>query len=421
MAIIKNSFLNLTGILVPTIFSIPAIGYMARELGTELFGVYTIALALVGYSSIFDVGLTRALVREVSINRDNENLLDKVFSTATIVVFCISVIGSLVIYLNVGHIVDWLNVSRVHQDEICSAIKVLSFTIPLFLLNQIWLALPEGKENFKFLNIQRILSSIFTAVIPVLFIMLNSNLLAAMQGLALGRILSLIICYLSLRNDINRAGIYFDKKSLVKLVSFGGWLTVSNIISPVMVYFDRFIVSNIMGAKNVAFYAAPAEAVMRLSMLPGALARAIFPRLSRAKSISNYNSDLRLSIIIISMALLPLVIFIFSMSKWLMITWMGNEYGGVASYILKILIVGYFFNSLAQIPFTSIQALGKAKITAIIHVFEVLPYLLLLYFCVVNYGIIGAAVAWTIRVTIDCFLLFIINYVISNKLMFKMA
>ncbi|MCC2946192.1 polysaccharide biosynthesis C-terminal domain-containing protein, partial [Citrobacter freundii] len=83
--------------------------------------------------------------------------------------------------------------------------------------------------------------------------------------------------------------------------------------------------------------------------------------------------------------------------------------------------VGYFFNSLAQIPFTSIQALGKAKITAIIHVFEVLPYLLLLYFCVVNYGIIGAAVAWTIRVTIDCFLLFIINYVISNKLMFKMA
>lgn len=421
MAIIKNSFLNLTGILVPTIFSIPAIGYMARELGTEFFGVYTIALALVGYSSIFDVGLTRALVREVSINRDNESLLDKVFSTATIVVFCISVIGSLTIYLNVWYIVNWLNVSRLHHDEVCSAIRVLSFTIPLFLLNQIWLALPEGKEKFKFLNIQRILSSIFTAVIPVLFVMFNGTLLAAMQGLALGRIVSLIICYVSLRCDINRAGISFDKKALAKLISFGGWLTVSNIISPVMVYFDRFIVSNIMGAKNVAFYAAPAEAVMRLSMLPGALARAIFPGLSRAKSINDYNSDLRFSIIIMSVVLLPLVIFIFFMSKWLMITWMGAEYGGVASFILKILIIGYFFNSLAQIPFTSIQALGKAKITAIIHVCEVLPYLFLLYFSVVKYGIIGAAVAWTIRVTIDCILLFIINYMISNKLMFRMV
>lgn len=421
MAILKNSLFNLTGILLPTVFSIPAIGYMARELGTEFFGIYTIALALVGYASIFDVGLTRALVREVSINRDNQYLLDKVISTATVVVFCISLIGSSTMFLNAGHIVNWLNVSKLHYDEACSAISILSFTIPLFLLNQIWLAIPEGKENFKFLNLQRILSSILTAILPALFIFYNNNLISAMQGLALGRVLSLIFCYLSLRHDINRSGILFDKASLIRLIGFGGWITVSNTISPVMVYFDRFIVSNIMGAKNVAFYTAPAEAIMRLSMLPGALAKAIFPSLSRVKSKSDYSADMRLSYIIMSIALLPLVVFVFCMSKWLMVTWMGDDYGGVASLILKILIVGYFFNSLAQIPFTSIQALGKAKVTAFIHVCEVIPYLVFLYFCVIHYGIVGAAIAWTIRVAIDCILLFIVNYTISKKLSFRMA
>jgi hypothetical protein len=47
------------------------------------------------------------------------------------------------------------------------------------------------------------------------------------------------------------------------------------------------------------------------------------------------------------------------------------------------------------------QASGKARWTATIHLLEILPYGLLLWFCVHRFGILGAASAWTIRALLD--------------------
>ena len=72
MKIAKNSFFNIAGYIIPGILSIPILGYMARELGIEEFGLFTIILALVGYASIFDVGITRSVIREIAIFKNNE-------------------------------------------------------------------------------------------------------------------------------------------------------------------------------------------------------------------------------------------------------------------------------------------------------------------------------------------------------------
>ncbi|EOS1484615.1 oligosaccharide flippase family protein, partial [Escherichia coli] len=82
--LIRNSILNLSGYIIPTLVAIPALGYMARELGPELFGVYTLAMALVGYASVFDFGLTRAIIREIAIYRDDIVEKRKIISTSTV-------------------------------------------------------------------------------------------------------------------------------------------------------------------------------------------------------------------------------------------------------------------------------------------------------------------------------------------------
>ena len=84
---------------------------------------------------------------------------------------------------------------------------------------------------------------------------------------------------------------------------------------------------------------------------------------------------------------------------------MGPEFAGTSANILVILLLGFVFNSLAQVPFASIQSRGYAKITAYIHMVELIPYLMALFYFINNYGIIGAAYAWSIRVTIDYILL----------------
>ena len=71
MSILRNTAWNFAGYILPTIITIPALGYLSRVLGFELFGIFTLSLALFGYASIFDAGLTRAVIREVSYYRNN--------------------------------------------------------------------------------------------------------------------------------------------------------------------------------------------------------------------------------------------------------------------------------------------------------------------------------------------------------------
>lgn len=411
MSLIKNSIWNLSGYVIPTIIAIPALGYLARELGPELFGIYTLAIAIVGYAGIFDVGLTRAIVREIALYRNDIEERKKIISTSTVFIIIFSSAGMFALYIFIPNIVKLLSVSALHIVEVESALKILVFSIPVFLLNQLWMAILEGDEKFPIVNFQRSIGSSIIAGLPALLIIYHNNLVNAIIGLVIGRVISLFIAFIIVRKEVIKSKLSFHPITFKRLIFFGGWITVSNIISPIMVYFDRFVISSILGAKVVGFYTAPSEAIGRLGLLPGALSRAVFPRLSNIISHEDFNTQLKFSFKLMIAGCLPVVVLGIIFSDKILLLWMGEEYAKNSSLILSILLVGFFFNSLAQIPFTAIQSLGKAKLTALLHCLEILPYLVLLYFFVHYYGLIGAAYAWSIRVIID----FLLLLVISNK------
>src|SRR4029077_1180053 len=70
------------------------------------------------------------------------------------------------------------------------------------------------------------------------------------------------------------------------------------------------------------------------------------------------------------------------------------------------LAVGVFINSLARVPFAAVQALGRPDAIAKLHAIELPLYLGTLCWLLSAYGIYGAAVAWTFRVSLDTLILF---------------
>ncbi|MHB7566952.1 hypothetical protein ACYCNP_10460 [Citrobacter braakii] len=44
--------------MLPTLVAVPALGLLARILGEERFGLFTICTAVVGYASIFKLSLS---------------------------------------------------------------------------------------------------------------------------------------------------------------------------------------------------------------------------------------------------------------------------------------------------------------------------------------------------------------------------
>ena len=409
MSLAKNSLYNILGFAIPTLFAIPSLGILGRILGLESFGLFTLAFAVVGYASIFDGGITRAVIREISVFRDDLVEQVKIISTSSFVVLILSILASLLLYFGAESLTVFLNVSVTKFEQVVKSFKLLSLVIPFFLLSQIWIAFLEGHERFINLNIQRVLGGIVMSTMPVVLCLIEPTIFHAIVGLVIGRIISFLIALFACRKIIFQSKISFDKVVFRRLMTFGGWVTISNIISPIMVYFDRFITSNIVGASNVALYSAPAEGVGKASNLPFALARALFPRLSYITDEKEKRELERQSYLYITLVCLPVAFIGFWFAPELMKLWMGDKFGGLDAQVLRVLLIGFYLNALALIPFSLLQAKGNSRATALIHLFEVIPYLGLLYFMTSSYGIIGTAIAWSTRMLVDLIALFLLS------------
>lgn len=400
MSLIKNSFWNLAGYGAPLLIALPAMGIIARQLGVEQFGIFTLFFAVIGYAGLFDLGIGRAVIRAVAMKRDDMSGIRAILGTSTILVFVSSLVAAALIIMFRETLVGVLSISPSYTADSVGALVVIALAFPFLLLSSVWFSYMEGVSDFRKLNILRTLSGICLALFPLIGVWIKADLLHAVYGLFAGRVVSAGIAYQwGLPGSPAKYLMRWQTDVALDLFRFGGWLTLSNIISPLMVYFDRFFLSTMNGAKVVGFYTAPAEAVSRLLAIPGAIAKVIFPMLSAG---NNKGNETRLSYLILAVVCGLISICGIALAKWVILLWLGEAFLGVTVQVLQILLLGFFFNAIAQIPYTVIQAAGHSRVTALLHLAEILPYLGLLYLLVDAYGPVGAALAWSARVLVDC-------------------
>ena len=61
-----NSVWNLVGLGLPLLVALVSIPILIRGLGTDRFGILTLAWVVIGYFSLFDLGLGRAVTKLVA-------------------------------------------------------------------------------------------------------------------------------------------------------------------------------------------------------------------------------------------------------------------------------------------------------------------------------------------------------------------
>jgi O-antigen/teichoic acid export membrane protein len=185
-------------------------------------------------------------------------------------------------------------------------------------------------------------------------------------------------------------------------------MTVSNVIGPLMVTFDRFVIGGMISVTAVAYYATPYEVATKLLFVPAALAGVLFPAFSTVGPIDRG----RLARLVeggvryVFIALFPITLFLIAFAPEILRVWLGNDFAMNSTAVVRWLAIAIFINSLAQIPSAHVQSAGRPDLTAKLHLFELPLYLVLLFSLVKTMGIRGAAIAWLLRAAIDSVLLF---------------
>jgi O-antigen/teichoic acid export membrane protein len=180
-------------------------------------------------------------------------------------------------------------------------------------------------------------------------------------------------------------------------------MTLSNIIGPMMVYLDRFLIGVVVSMAAVAFYATPMQLMEKSLIFPAALIGVLFPAFSasflqdRQRSLRLFRLSLKLTLMVI----FPLCLLINTFAREGLEFWLGAEFARNSYQVLQLLALGAFLNSLAYTPFALLQGAKRPDITSKLHLVELPFYLVLLWFLLKSYGIFGAALAWTLRVGLD--------------------
>jgi O-antigen/teichoic acid export membrane protein len=408
----KNTLLNLGGQGLPFLVGIFTIPVIIKGLGVERFGILALAWMVIGYFSLFDLGLGRALTQIIANKLEKEDAikLSGLIWTALVIMVVMGILGAVI----AGFLSPFL-VSKVFKmpdqlrPESLSAFYILSVFIPVVVFSSGFVGILAAYHRFDLINTVRLPLGLATFIGPLLVLPFSNSIVPVILLLALSRLASCIVQYLFCLRVMPELRIkkHFIPEAVKPLLSFGGWMTVSNIISPLMVYLDRFIIGALISVTAVAYYATPYEIVTKLWIVPGALVAALFPAFA---ATSNGNTTRTIQLLSKSIAatfifLFPLVLIIVTFSREGLMIWLGDNFASNSTSVLKLLAVGVFVNCLAQVVFALVQGRGRADLTAKFHLLEFLLYLPLLLWAIKQYGIVGAAAAWIFRVTIDGLLL----------------
>ncbi len=411
MSIKRNTFINLAGAMAPMLVSLIVVPFYLRLVGEARFGVLVLVWLLVGYFEFFDFGIGKATANQMARLRDAPiSAREEVFWTGVLINGMLGLLGGLVL-LTAGHYgangYFGHNPSGGLDIEIRMALPWLALAVPVGTVSAVGVAALEARERFLTLNTLQVLVTVLIQLLPLL--------VAWLRGPALdGLIAAAVICrvganlpvLLACRRYVPLLGRPRFRKSLAApLFRYGGWVTVTAVIGPILVSVDRLLIGSQIGLSAVAHYTVPYNLVTKFQILPASLMRTLFPRFSLLEW-EECAPIARQAVSGLAAITLPLTVAAVIVIKPFLSVWIDARFAEVAAPVGEILLIGVWINSLAWVPAVMLQGQGRPAIVAKLHAMELVPYVTILWIGMAWAGLQGAAWAWVLRVAVDALLMF---------------
>jgi len=414
----RNAAWSLFGNVVPLLVALWAVPRLIRGMGTDRFGLLAMVWMGIGYFSLFDLGTGRALTKLVAerLGEGREAELPPLIAIGLKLMFALGLIAALVVAAGT----PWLTGSVLHippklAHEAAWSFWILAATLPFVVSTAGLIGILQAHQRFAGIALVRVPTGIMNFLGPVLALVVTPSLIATTVVLA-GIRLAAWIAYLWLSRQLrppSSTGIVATRAAIRELLSFGGWVTVSNIIGPLMVYCDRFVIGAMLTMTAVAYYTTPYDVVSRLSVISGALVSVLFPAFTMALTGNRERTRLIFATaarIVLVVMFVPLALIMLFAPEALRL-WLNPAFALASSPVLRWLAVGVLINSLALLPYALLQGKGRPDITGKLHMIELPFYALILWSLVKDFGVVGAAASWTIRVVIDTAALFVLGVI----------
>jgi len=413
--------LSIAAQFAPLLAAVISMPYLARFLGPARLGLLTLFWVILGYSSLLDLGMSVALTRAVSKAdaAGEHQRIPGIFWTAIMSQLIMGAVGTIVLLAATPFVVNsLLNVPKALIADAELALFACAAGIPLLLVSSSAIGLLQAVQRFDLTTRVQIPVSVSQYILAALCSLWWPSLFLIVVTLLATRCIGTALLYRTACRVFPglQEGFTFDFNEFPSMLRFGGWLTVSNLVGPLQVYADRFIIGSVFTVSAVAYYSVPLDASMRLLLIPASLMTAVFPALSAA-GVNGCERVTQLSArsvrcICFTLGVPVTVAIVFSYD--IMRAWMGAPFAAQSAPVLRIILLGIAANALARVSLAVLNASGRSDITAKIQLIE-LPFQMAATLLLLRlYGLRGAAWAWTARLVFETVVLFLFTKRVSG-------
>lgn len=405
-----NLLTNLLNLSLTVIIGIFLVPYLVKSLGIEFYGIIPIANYFLQYLTLSAMALNSAVGRYITIALEKNDIEEskRLFNTAfwgNVAIVSLLLVATIPIVTHLDTILTIPSGALPGAQFLffCAfsglfvSLITNSFSVSTWCLNRF--------DIRNGISVAR--QAVYIGILVVLFSFYERSLFSVGMAMLAGAITTAVLNYTVCRRFLPHLRLswkYFDKRSLQKLLSTGGWITINMIGSILYLKIDLLIINRFLGATEGGRYAAVLQWAVVLRMLGAAISNVFGPPLTylhaqgEKKKLAAYaRKAIRYLGLIIALPIGLLCGF----AHPLLTLWLGEGYGHLSG--LLILLTLHLCVNISVYPLFELQtATNKVRLpgllTCIMGVLNLVAALLLV--TLTDMGVYGVALAGGVLLTL---------------------
>jgi membrane protein EpsK len=405
-----NLVTNIVNLFLTIMIGIFLVPYLVRKLGVEFYGVIPLANYFLQYLTLSSMALNSAVGRYVTIalERDEFDESKRLFNTA----FWGNLgVITLLAFISIPFIVYLAKVINLPPGGAAASQFLFACAFAGLFLSLATSAFAVSTWCLNRFDLRNGISigrqTVYLGLILILFSIFQGSLflvgIAMLSGAIVTAVLNFFVCRWFLPH-LRISWKYFEKASLKKLLSTGGWITINMIGSILYLKIDLLIINRFFGAVVGGQYAAVLQWSMVMRMLGAAVSNVFGPPLTYLYARENMvglAAYARKTVRYLGLIMALPIGLLCGFSKPLLTLWLGTDFSRL-SWLLVLLTIHLCIN-VAVYPLFELQtATNKVRLpgilTCIMGVANLGLALVLVFWT--NMGMYGVAVAGAVMLTL---------------------
>lgn len=418
-----GAVLNYVIIALQTLVGLLYTPFLIKMLGPSEYGLYSLAISLIGYITIMDFGFGNAIIRYTAKFRAEGKIREQyeMFGMFLLIYLIISVLSFFLAWI-LARNVDFIFGANLTSEEVSHLriiLILMAFNLAFYFPMSIWSAVITAYERFFFQKLLIIIRSILNPLVMIVLLMYGYKAVALVVVTTIFNVLTLLINYIYC---VRKIGIKVKfariKKSFLKEVSiYSFWVFLAVVVDQFLWNTSQLILGATCGTQPVAIFAVAMQLRVMFYSFSAAISSVFLPRVTMLITNGASNIELsqlfirtgRIQNLVVSLIISGFIIF----GQQFVDLWAGPFYHEV--YWLCTLIFLAVYPSVIQNIATAIMmARNELRYKSLVTLFSAFGCAILSIPFSFQWGALGCIIATCIGIVITYD--FILNVYYKQKL-----